>query len=142
MTLLARDGTEITCRHSWHYETDGLPACRGNDMSPPCTGWTVACGAGLVPCERHADRRQDTVPASTVPASTVHKATVTVERRHDPEIDERDYWHVTVSDFDGTGTTVHRDYLAWAEGTDAMARPAGMLPHEAGIDLLGIVWTS
>jgi hypothetical protein len=48
-TTIARDGSKITCRHSDHYGSDGLPLCRDD-----CHGQTVACGRGLVRCERHA----------------------------------------------------------------------------------------
>lgn len=45
-----------TTRHAIsapHLADDGLPICRGDD----CTGYTVAHMQGLIPCERHADRR-------------------------------------------------------------------------------------
>jgi hypothetical protein len=44
-----RDGQPITCQHSQHYGSDGLPTCKGEH----CKGETIACGQGLVPCARH-----------------------------------------------------------------------------------------
>lgn len=61
--LLTRDGQEITCTHSGHYDpADGLPYCHDGSQGRRCEGYTVQCGKGHAPCERHADRRE--VPAA------------------------------------------------------------------------------
>lgn len=57
---IARDGSRITCRHSWHYGPDGLPTCREDD----CHGLTIGCGQGSIVCRRHLDRLTPPAPAA------------------------------------------------------------------------------
>lgn len=62
-----RNGEPIACLHSWHYAADGLPICHDGSQGRRCEGFTVQCGKGHAPCERHADRRP-VVPAKVVEA--------------------------------------------------------------------------
>jgi hypothetical protein len=60
--LLDRQGQPIkSCGHSWHYDAvDHLPICHDGREGRRCEGYTVQCGQGYAPCERHADRREET----------------------------------------------------------------------------------
>jgi hypothetical protein len=53
-----RNGEPIACHHAWHYAADGLPICHDGSQGRRCEGYTVQCGQGHAPCERHAARRE------------------------------------------------------------------------------------